>query len=182
MTDTRKALLEAEDRMELTEKGWIEEVSHPAHSRACHKVSALLDRAGVPEDCVFQNLRLAPDADGKRYSVDVAVILPDNPVQPVDEEDYAGAPDLAVEVVSSTAEDRERDFEEKRRRYARRGIGRYWVVDPTTPALEVVQFRLTHELLEPRRAHYGRGRPPVPLAEVDLRWLRDRDLDAPDGR
>jgi Uma2 family endonuclease len=170
-TDTRAALLDAEERMELTERGWIEEVSHPAHSRACHKVSVLLDRAGVPEDHVFQNLRLAPDADGKRYSVDVAVVLPDNPDPAVDDEDYAGAPDLAVEVVSDTPEDHARDFEEKVRRYAARGINRYWVLDPHT--LEVVQFRLTGSLLEPRRARYER-RPPVPLAEADLRWLRHR--------
>jgi Uma2 family endonuclease len=178
MTETREALLEAEKFMELTERGWIEEVSHPAHSRACHKVSVLLDRAGVPEDCVYQNLRLAPDRDGKRYSVDVAVILPDNPDRPVDDEDYTGAPDLAVEVVSDTPEDRARDFEEKARRYALRAIPRYWVVDPHT--LEVVQFRLYHGLRDPARNHYVR-RPLVPLAAADLRWLRARE-DAPDGR
>lgn len=178
MTTTEQALLEAADRMELTEKGWIEEVSHPAHSRACHKVSVLLDRVGVPEDCVYQNVRLAPDRDGLRYSPDVAVVLPDNPDQPEDEVDYPGVPDLAVEVVSNTPEDQQRDFEEKVRRYAQRGIERYWVVDPLT--LELTEFRLSRSLRHPEHRSYHR-RPPVPLAEADLRWLRYHD-DAPDGR
>lgn len=178
MTTTRDHLLAAEDRMELTEKGWIEEVSHPAHSRACHKVSVRLDRAGVPEDCVYQNVRLAPDADGLRYSPDVAVVLPDNPAQPEDEVDYPGVPDLVVEVVSTTPEDRARDFEEKVRRYARRGIQRYWVLDPLT--LEVTEFRLTRSLRDPGHRRYTRSRP-GPLAEADLRWLRSHG-DAPDGR
>jgi Uma2 family endonuclease len=172
MTTTEELLLAAADRMELTERGWIEEVSHPAHSRACHKVSVLLDRAGVPVDCVYQNVRLAPDRDGLRYSPDIAVILPDNAQQPEDEVDYPGVPDLAVEVVSHTPDDRARDFEEKVRRYALRGIPRYWVLDPLT--LEVVEFRLSRSLRNPEHRSYHR-RPPVPLEEVDLRWLQYHD-------
>jgi len=37
--------------------------------------------------------------------------------------------DLAMEVVSEGAENRERDLETKRREYAKAGIGEYWIVD-----------------------------------------------------
>ena len=41
----------------------------------------------------------------------------------------AGA-DLAVEVVSEGEENRQRDYEDKRREYAEAGIAEYWIVDP----------------------------------------------------
>jgi Uma2 family endonuclease len=38
--------------------------------------------------------------------------------------------DLAIEVVSDDAEDRQRDLETKREEYAEAGIAEYWIVDP----------------------------------------------------
>ena len=46
--------------------------------------------------------------------------------------------DLVMEVVSSTAEDRSRDFVEKRIDYAAAGIPEYWIVDPETETITVL--------------------------------------------
>jgi Uma2 family endonuclease len=131
-------LLAAQDRMELTEEGWVEKVVHPVHGRASVAVIFTLGRLGVPEGWIYDNVRLTPDHDGLRYVPDLFVVRPENPVQPEDERDYAGAPDLAVEILSPSS--LTRDQEEKRRRYAARGIPHYWMVDPRT--LRVQWLRL----------------------------------------
>ncbi len=46
--------------------------------------------------------------------------------------------DLAIEVVSGSAADRERDYREKRIDYASIGIREYWIVDPDTEAITVL--------------------------------------------
>jgi Uma2 family endonuclease len=64
---------------------------------------------------------------GKVREPDIVYLRPErigNPHGPVH-----GA-DLAVEVVSEGAENRERDLEIKRAEYARAGIQEYWIVDP----------------------------------------------------
>jgi Uma2 family endonuclease len=131
----RDALLDAEDRMELTEKGLIEKVVHPAHGNMDHRLSARLIRLGVPDECVFKNTRLSPDRDGLRYVPDAIVVLPDNPVPADPHQDYAGVPDLVVEILSEGDSERARDLEEKPRRYALRGIPNYWIADPDTDSV-----------------------------------------------
>jgi Uma2 family endonuclease len=123
-------LLEAEDRLELTEDGWAEVVVHPAAANMDHRLSGALMRLGVPDECVFKALRLASweGAAGKEvaYRPDAVVVLPANPVPCRGHEDYDGVPDLVVEILGGV------DLHEKRRNYARRGIPHYWIVDPDT--------------------------------------------------
>jgi Uma2 family endonuclease len=56
-------------------------------------------------------------------------------------EDYWDGADLVMEVVSGTAEDRQRDLVSKRRDYARAGIDEYWIVDPKEKRLTVLRRR-----------------------------------------
>lgn len=72
-------------------------------------------------------------------------------------------PALVVEVVSSSATDprsRERDYVDKRREYAQRGIPEYWIVDPMASVVWVLklvgqayqeqQFTRDEHLISPR--------------------------------
>lgn len=46
--------------------------------------------------------------------------------------------DLAMEVVSDSADSRKHDLETKRGEYARAGVGEYWIVDPATRSITVL--------------------------------------------
>ena len=52
---------------------------------------------------------------------------------------HRGVPDLAVEVVSESTE--QKDLEVKRHEYASAGVAEYWIVDPVAMTFEV--FRRT---------------------------------------
>lgn len=54
-------------------------------------------------------------------------------------EDFWDGADLVMEVVSGSAEDRQRDLVNKRREYARAGIDEYWIVDPKERAITVLK-------------------------------------------
>lgn len=58
--------------------------------------------------------------------------------EPRDPRGYPTKVDLAMEVVSETAEARRRDYEDKRRDYARAGIPEYWIVDPEEQLITVL--------------------------------------------
>lgn len=49
-----------------------------------------------------------------------------------------GAPDLVVEILSPSTEDRDRGV--KRNLYRRQGVAEYWIVDPDDEAIEVWRF------------------------------------------
>lgn len=70
-------------------------------------------------------------------------------------------PELVVEVVSPGKVNRQRDYDDKRKQYAARGIPEYWLVDPQDRVvivlrlqsgsyLEVGQFRGSDRILSPR--------------------------------
>jgi Uma2 family endonuclease len=84
---------------------------------------------------------------GKYRDPDIVYLAPGRITDP--HRQPSGA-DLAVEVVSDDARDRERDLVTKRDEYARAGIAEYWIVDPqehriTVLSLEGVTYRVHGE-------------------------------------
>jgi Uma2 family endonuclease len=77
-------------------------------------------------------VRLWPD---KIREPDVVFVAP-NRIHSV-HEPPDGA-DLAMEVVSGTADDRKRDLETKRQEYAKAKIAEYWIVDPQAQRITVL--------------------------------------------
>ncbi len=59
----------------------------------------------------------------------------------ITEANLQGAPDLAVEILSPGT--RNKDFELKRKAYARFGVQEYWIVDPDADTIEVLVWRET---------------------------------------
>lgn len=49
--------------------------------------------------------------------------------------------DLVMEVVSPDPKDEERDWETKRREYARAGISEYWIIDPQKEVIRVLTLK-----------------------------------------
>ena len=55
-------------------------------------------------------------------------------------ENYWDGADLAIEIVSASLEDRERDLVAKRIEYAQAGIQEYWIVDPAEETVTVLSL------------------------------------------
>ena len=77
-------------------------------------------------------VRLRP---GKFREPDIVYVRPE---RIVDLRRQPEGADLALEIVSGSAKDRKRDFEEKRAEYAAAGISEYWIVDPETRTIHVL--------------------------------------------
>lgn len=60
---------------------------------------------------------------------------------PQRQEKFWDGADLAIEIVSTSLEDRERDLVTKRLEYAQAGIPEYWIVDPQQQTVTVLQLR-----------------------------------------
>lgn len=60
--------------------------------------------------------------------------------------EYYEHADLVMEVVSAGERDRKRDYEEKRRDYAKAGIREYWIVDPLERRITVLTLQGGHYL------------------------------------
>ncbi|MBC7967210.1 MAG: Uma2 family endonuclease [Fuerstia sp.] len=67
---------------------------------------------------------------------DLLYIAPENAPGP--DVDYPTRIDLALEIVSAGSDARTRDYEDKRRDYARAGIAEYWIVDPQEDQVTVL--------------------------------------------
>ena len=55
-------------------------------------------------------------------------------------ENYWDGADLAIEIISASLEDRERDLVAKRIEYAQAGIQEYWIVDPAEETVTVLSL------------------------------------------
>ncbi len=91
------------------------------------------------------------------------------------------APDIAVEVVSSSARDQRRDREEKMDEYARFGIRFYWIVDPQHRTLEIYEHvaeRYTRRLQAGGGAITAVPGCPGLSLDLDAMWAKVEALEA----
>jgi Uma2 family endonuclease len=77
-------------------------------------------------------------AKGKFREPDI-IYMANEHVDRVEELFWTGA-DLAMEIVSGSAKDRERDLTEKRSEYARAKISEYWIVEPREERITVLRL------------------------------------------
>ncbi len=100
--------------------------------RLALSLEAFVDEHGLGEVFVAPFDVLLSDHDIVQPDL---VFVSDGRLGIVDEDNCKGAPDLVVEVLSSST--RRRDLIEKRRAYERFGVAEYWVVDPAIDAVQV---------------------------------------------
>lgn len=130
-------------KMELDEGGlYIMPSPRPVHGflqlRIVHNVVLYLDAFTDPPAQVFQEVTVAlPAARGRLLSPDIVIILQDR-ASIVQDRTIAGAPDIAVEVLSS---DRARDLVRKRQLYAGAGVLEYWIADPRNDTVTLLALR-----------------------------------------
>ena len=161
-------LLAAAERMELTERGWIEKVTTAGHANLVAHLTARLLALGVDLEELYFGGRLTRERSGAWYVPDGFVVRAGNPVPADPERIYGGVPDLVIEILSGDPQtaagraERARDLEEKRRAYAARGVPHYWIVDPLTR-------RVAWLALDARTGAYE-DRWEGPLAEATSPW------------
>lgn len=93
----------------------------------------------------LQGLAIAMPGQPKNRYPDLTVLRPEHPEQMRELGQAAitlemAPPRLVVEVVSSGAENRRRDYLEKRNQYEWRGIGEYWILDPVVGQVTVLSL------------------------------------------
>lgn len=93
----------------------------------------------------LQGLAVAMPGQPKNRYPDLTVLRPEHPEQMRELGQAAitlemAPPLLVVEVVSPGAENRRRDYLEKRNQYEWRGIGEYWILDPTMGQVTVLSL------------------------------------------
>ena len=120
---------------------------------------------------------------GKVLHAPLDVVLDDeNVVQPdiifiskarlqiIHQEAIKGAPDLVIEILSSST--RERDRTVKKKLYARAGVTEYWLVDPQSKTIEILKLG---EAGFERVALYSQDEaltsPVLPGLQIDLREI-----------
>ncbi|HSM82302.1 MAG TPA: Uma2 family endonuclease [Nodosilinea sp.] len=93
----------------------------------------------------LQGLAIAMPGQPKNRYPDLTVLRPEHPEQMRELGQAAitlemAPPLLVVEVVSPGAENRRRDYFEKRNQYEWRGIGEYWILDPVVGRVTVLSL------------------------------------------
>ncbi|MBD1918072.1 MULTISPECIES: Uma2 family endonuclease [Cyanophyceae] len=93
----------------------------------------------------LQGLAIAMPGQPKNRYPDLTVLRPEHPEQMRELGQAAitlemAPPLLVVEVVSPGAENRRRDYLEKRNQYEWRGIGEYWILDPAVGRVTVLSL------------------------------------------
>jgi Uma2 family endonuclease len=76
----------------------------------------------------------------RRFAPDIFFLAKDQVPDPVPEKQYAGSPDLVLEVLSPS--NRDYDLEEKRSAYREAGIKEIWFVDPDEQEVTMDRRRL----------------------------------------
>ncbi len=121
--------------------GWLveEEEASPVHELIVPLLASVLVQWALPRGgTVFSsNLKLAlPTRRGRKPDITV-YLLPKRP--PLWEGAIRIPPDIAVEIVSTTARDRRRDRLAKFDEYALFGVRFYWLLDPWARTLEIYE-------------------------------------------
>ena len=74
---------------------------------------------------------------------DLVFVLNERWDQVVTGEQFTGALDLVIEIISAGAENRRRDLLVKRQLYAKYGVAEYWIIDQENRLVEVYRLRDT---------------------------------------
>jgi Uma2 family endonuclease len=84
---------------------------------------------GAPTDVIFSNTRVT-EPDLLVIAVERKNIISERGIE--------GAPDLVIEILSTSTERTDREV--KRKLYADGGVREYWIVDPRTSRIEVLEL------------------------------------------
>ena len=84
---------------------------------------------------------------------DLAFVRNERWEQAVTGEEFTGALDLVIEILSPGTQNRQRDLSAKRKLYGKYGVKEYWIVDSEN--IEVLVFRLEGQALEEIAAFKG---------------------------
>ncbi len=132
--------LETNRRVEF-DNGFVEvhDVPTDQHQAIILYLSIALNRFALQIGGVVRTAGLRLRLWDRKYREPDIVFLRDRDSNQRRENFWDGA-DLAIEIVSQSLEDRERDLVTKRIEYARAGIREYWIVDPEQETVTVLSL------------------------------------------
>lgn len=132
--------LESNRRVEF-DNGFVEvhDVPTDRHQAIILYLSLALNRFAQQIGGVVRTAGLRLRLWDRKYREPDIVFLRDR-VSSLRHENYWDGADLAIEIVSQSLEDRERDLVTKRIEYAQAGIQEYWIVDPEQETVMVLSL------------------------------------------
>jgi Uma2 family endonuclease len=146
------------------------------HQRVCRNIERILDRHATEND--LGEVLYAPVGVvlEKPSSVQPDVIfVAKNRLSIIQEKAVFGAPDLIIEILSSSTAARDRGL--KKDLYARAGVHHYWLLDPRKKALQAFRLEEDNYVLEAEPTGRATFRPSlfptlvIHLAEV---WVEEK--------
>ena len=176
MADMTKTRMTAQEFMELPESNQIielidgEAVMPPSavdgHQKASSRTHGYLFQLLKVGELRYSPMDVYFD-EHNYVQPDIFWVSPDNDhCHLVDEKYWHGAPDLIIEILSPSTEERDRD--DKFNLYQKHGVREYWLVEPEAKFIEV--YVLLNGKFE-RLGVFGRGKTfesPVLGAKVDV--------------
>ncbi len=110
------------------------------HQRICHRLAVALDRLlEAPGHGVLASAPVGVEFPATGEGVQPDLVFVSRERRGIMADDWIrGAPDLVVEVLSPSTEERDRGV--KRKLYRRQGVREYWIVDPREEAVDVWRF------------------------------------------
>ena len=132
--------LETNRRVEF-DNGFVEVHDAPTdqHQAIILYLSIVLNRFALKIGGVVRTAGLRLHLWDRKYR-EPDIVLLRNRDSKLRQENFWDGADLAVEVVSQSLEDRERDLVTKRTEYERVGIQEYWIVDPEQETVTVLSL------------------------------------------